>query len=159
MKEPMIEPDNLPSEMTVGATLGGNEYGWRIDSFPGAVAKAEAFGFACLGGQFQFRLATGTCEMYWLNADSRERERNETWIDFCHRSCAEVSSGFDKLLAETDFDEKAVEWPVVQEAMAQGIDPKQFLVFVAYFVDETEYVNLKSKAQQLEKRTCNPVTK
>jgi hypothetical protein len=145
----MTAPDNLPVELTTGATLRGTEYGWRIDSFPDAVAKAEAFGFACLGGQFQFRLNTGIYEMYWLCADSGDQEPNEIWTDYCHRSCSEVLNGFNKLLVESDFDQQASGWPMLRDAMAQAVDRNQFLVFVAYFVDETEYANLTSKARQL----------
>ena len=64
----------LPPDISQGASLRGNEYGWSISSFPNALANAEAHGYACLGGQFQFRLDDGgTCEMYWLDADSKER--------------------------------------------------------------------------------------
>ena len=67
----------LPPDITQGATLRGNEYGWIVSTFPSAVAKAEVRGYACLGGQFQFRLEDGsTCEMYWLEADSAERTVN-----------------------------------------------------------------------------------
>jgi len=46
----------LPPDISRGATLRGNEYGWNIPSFPEALASAETLGYACLGGQFQFRL-------------------------------------------------------------------------------------------------------
>jgi len=68
-------------------------------SFPSALAKAQAGGYACLGGQFQFRLDDGsTCEMYWLNADSTERTGGETWADYSRRSCAEVLHRFQYLM-------------------------------------------------------------
>jgi hypothetical protein len=63
----------LPTEIAQGATVRGNEYGWTLDAFPPALARAQALGHACLGGQFQFRLDDGTYEMYWLNADSNDR--------------------------------------------------------------------------------------
>jgi hypothetical protein len=70
----------LPPDISRGATLRGNEYGWSPSSFPDALASAEANGYACLGGQFQFRLDDGgTCEMYWLAADSKERKHGESW--------------------------------------------------------------------------------
>lgn len=152
----MIGTDNLPVEMTTCATLDGNEYGWRIESFPNALAKAEAFGYACLGGQFQFRLNTGICEIYWLSADSRERELNEIWLDYCHRSSTEVLNNFNKVVSETDFEEIAGDWPIVQQAMEQGVDPHQVLVFVAYFVTEDEYTNLRKLSENI---TCNPAIK
>jgi hypothetical protein len=145
----MIKPDNLPPDMTIGATQSGNEYGWQLDSFPDALAKAEALGYACLGGQFQFRLSTGTCEMHWLSVDSKERKPAEPWPAFCRRSCSEILSGFTKLHAETDFRKMASEWPSIQDAMAQGFDPHQVLVFVAYFVTEIEYAKLNQKFEPL----------
>src|ERR1700757_79233 len=78
----------LPPDITEGATLRGNEYGWSVSSFPSALAKAQAGGYACLGGQFQFRLDDGsTCEMYWLKADSTERTRGEAWADYSSLTC------------------------------------------------------------------------
>lgn len=71
----------LPPEIAVGSQISGNEYGWQIAAFPGAVASAEALGFACLGGQFQFRLDVGICEMYWLAANSSPRHEGEAWTE------------------------------------------------------------------------------
>lgn len=73
--------DVLPPDILQGATLRGKEYGWSVSSFPEALARAEAGGYACLGGQFQFRLDDGsTCEMYWLAADSNQRADEESWV-------------------------------------------------------------------------------
>jgi hypothetical protein len=125
--------DVLPPDILQGATLRGNEYGWSVSSFPEAVARAEAQGFACLGGQFQFRLNDGTtCEMYWLDADPKERTPGESWVDYCHRSCSEVLSRFQYLASTTDFSKEASSWPSVR------IDPSRSLVFVGYFVTEAK---------------------
>src|SRR6267154_1183791 len=85
--------DDLPAIITQGATLRGNEYGWELGAFPNALAHAEALGYGCLGGQFQFRLHDATCEMYWLNADSSERGKGEAWSTYSRRSCSEVLNG------------------------------------------------------------------
>jgi hypothetical protein len=130
----------LPPEIVKGARLRGNEYGWEVLSFPEALTSAIVQQYACIGGQFQFRLETGTCEMYWLSADSDSRRAGEAWVEYSERSCSEVRSGFEKLISETDFRKQAEEWLPVREAMAQGIDPIQRLVFVAYFVDEAEWM-------------------
>ena len=98
------KPDDLPSDVVEGATIRGNEYGWSTISFPAALQRAEAHGYACLGGQFQFRLDDGsTCEMYWLSADSKERLPGESWADYSRRSCSEVKQNFQRLMSETDF--------------------------------------------------------
>ncbi|MGA9526665.1 MAG: hypothetical protein WBS24_00980 [Terriglobales bacterium] len=125
--------------MTVGATLRSNEYAWTISSFPDAVALAVAHGYGCLGGQFQFRLADGsTCEMYWLNADSKERLEGESWLDYSRRSCLEVLEEFQKRLSETDFSKGAAKWRL-------PINFADDLVFVAYFVTETELAEISSQ--------------
>jgi len=68
--------DVLPIDISCGATLRGKEYGWSVSLFPAALAAAEARGYACLGGQFQFRLGDGgTCEMYWLSSDRSSGSR------------------------------------------------------------------------------------
>jgi len=126
----------LPPDISRGATLRGNEYGWNIPSFPEALASAETLGYACLGGQFQFRLDDGsTCEMYWLNADSKERTDGEPWVEYCHRSCSEVLNRFQGLVSRTDFGKEASNWRI-------QIDPIEKLVFVAYFVTEAELAEL-----------------
>jgi hypothetical protein len=128
--------DLLPPQMSQGATLRGNEYGWSISAFPHALAEAESHGYACLGGQFQFRLDEGsTCEMYWLNADSKDRALGESWADYCHRSCSEVRDGFQRLVDKTDFGKEASSWPF-------RFDPTASLVFVAYFVTETDLTSI-----------------
>jgi hypothetical protein len=128
--------DVLPPEISQGATLRSNEYGWSVSSFPDALATAEALGFACLGGQFQFRLDGGaTCEMYWLNADSNERVHGESWADNCRRSCSEVQNGFQRLVSSTDFSKEVSKWLF-------QFDSTKSPVFVAYFVTETHLADL-----------------
>ena len=123
----------LPPDISQGAMLRGNKYGWSVSSFPDALARAEAHGYACLGGQFQFRLDEATCEMYWLEANSKERVQGESRVEYCHRSCSEVLSGFQRLVSATDFmKEASSSWPSVQ------IDPTKSLVFVAYFATESD---------------------
>jgi hypothetical protein len=137
----------LPTDITRGATLRGNEYGWNVASFPVALARAEAKGYACLGGQFQFRLDDGTtCEMYWLSADSNDRVPGEAWADYSHRSCAEVLNNFKNLASTTDFGKEASAWPSVQ------IEPIKTLVFVASFVTEGKLADLAERASARQPR-------
>lgn len=129
----------LSAQITEGATLRGNQYGWSIASFPEALARAESEGYACLGGQFQFRLRNGnTCEMYWLKADSDDRTAGEPWAAYSHRSCSEVLSKFRHLVSETDFTKEASDWPDI-------ISKPKDLVFVAYFVSDGEWAELTRK--------------
>jgi hypothetical protein len=129
----------LPAQVSQGATLRANEYGWSVAAFPDALAEAEGRGYACLGGQFQFRLEDGgTCEMYWLNADSEDRAPGESWADYCHRSCSEVRNGFQRLVDKTDFGAEASSWGLQAESTRS-------LVFVAYFVTEADLANIAAK--------------
>ena len=128
--------DELPTEITQGATRRGNEYGWNISLFPQALANAEKMGYACLGGQFQFRLDDGsTCEMYWLNADSTDRRNGETWSEYVRRSCFEVLKNFQRVISEADLFKEAQSWGI-------NIDPTKYLVFVGYFVKENDLADL-----------------
>ncbi len=123
----------LPPEIAQGSSLRGSEYGWSISSFPRALDAAKTLGYACLGGQFQFRLDDGsTCEMYWLEADTSDRASRESWADYSRRSCSEVLNRFQQLISTTDFRKEAASWPSVE------IDATKNLVFVAYFVREKE---------------------
>jgi hypothetical protein len=135
----LSKPDDLPSDVREGATLRGNEYGWLPTSFPDALVRAEAHGFGCLGGQFQFRLDDGsTCEMYWLNADSKDRMPEESWDDYRRRSCSEVREKFERLISSTDFRKEASAWGLGDAAADR-------LVFVAYFVTESELTDLRTQ--------------
>ena len=127
----------LPPDIARDAVLRGNEYGWTISSFPEALARAKSSAYACLGGQFQFRLNDAICEMYWLNADSRNRDEGELWAAYSRRSCEEVLSGFQRLISETDFGKEARAWPSVQ------IDPAKDLFFVAYFETENDWTSFR----------------
>ena len=131
--------NKLPADVSEGAALRGNEYAWTISSFPNALMNAKRHGYACLGGQFQFRVPDGsTCEMYWLHADSTERREGESWMQYSHRSCTEVLQNFERRIDMTDFAKEVKEWRKV-------IDPKRDLVFVAYFVSPADLAEITSQ--------------
>ena len=128
----------LAAELVKGASVSGNEYGWAPKLFSNAARVAESLGYACLGGQFQFRAPVGTCEMYWLRADSTERQAAEDWPAYCARSRTEVLGRFQQIVAGTDFVQEALQWPVLKSEIERGFDVIPTLVFVAYFVTEVE---------------------
>src|ERR1700733_5502894 len=124
----MATHDHLPSEIAKGARLQGKEQGWSVFAFPNSLSPAKVRGYACLGGQLQFRIDdSSNCEMHWLSANSSKRTDAESWAEYSHRSCSEVSQEFQRRVAETDFAREAASWLV-------QIDPIRSLVFVAYFV-------------------------
>ncbi len=127
----------LPPEIANGASLRGDEYGWPISAFPEALAKAKSLGFACIGGQFQFRSADGIYEMYWLSPDSTDRRDHEPWSDFSSRSCSEVMNKFEELVSSTDFIKEAANWKLGARAV-------ETLVFVAYFESESTFAKISA---------------
>ena len=134
----LSKPDDLPPDVVEGATLRGSEYGLSTISFASSLATAEAHGYACLGGQVQFRLSDGsTCEMYWLSADSKERLPEEQWADYSRRSCSEVKQNFERLMSETDFNKEV-------SSCNLSSTTTDNLVFVAYFVTESALARLEA---------------
>jgi hypothetical protein len=127
----------LPPEIVKGASLRGNEYGWPISAFPEALAKARSLGFACIGGQFQFRSPDSIFEMYWLTADPTDRCDREPWSDFSNRSCSEVMSKFEDLVSRTDFVKEAANWKLDARFA-------ETLVFVAYFESESTFAEISA---------------
>ena len=133
----MVAPrdaEELPKELTETASLAGREYAWPIHDFPRVLSRAAELGYACIGGQFQFRAPCGICEMYWLEADSGGRREAEPWGDYVVRARDEVSRAFQRICAQTDFRREAEGWDCLREQMAAGsFDPLGCLRFVAYF--------------------------
>jgi hypothetical protein len=144
----MVDEHTLPSDLAIGATRRSNEYGWTISAFPNALKTAELLNYACLGGQFQFCLPGATCEMYWLAADSSERRPGEDWDTYRLRRVAEVATGFQRLIQETDFAVVANHWPSVKDRILAAPDLNAVLTFVAYFVTEDELSELRSGVAQ-----------
>jgi hypothetical protein len=127
----------LPAEIAEGATVSGNEYGWTPAAFPHALKKACSLGYACLGGQFQFRAPRATYEMYWLDADPDDRGTHEPWAGFQRRSCQQTLERYERRLAETDFVAEGRRLKTLLE-LSGSDDPLDYLCFVAYFVSELE---------------------
>lgn len=133
---------SLPSEMLSGATLRDQEYGWSLAVFPSTLALAEQFNLACLGGQMQFRFEDAIFEAYWLCADASERTTEESWSEYVHRSCHEVTKAFHDLVTNLNVQEVIQKWPGLRAHVKAGRDAETALVFVAYFVTEAEYIAL-----------------
>jgi hypothetical protein len=75
--------------------------------------------------------------MYWLDANSTDRQDGESWEDYVHRSCVEVRESFEKLVQQTDFSKESLNWNL-------QIDPTKQLVFVAYFVGASDLARLST---------------
>ena len=139
----------LSSELIAKADLRGNEYAWRPHDFPAIAARAQELGYACLGGQFQFRAPGATCEMYWLNADPDERMPDESWADYSTRSCDQTVDRFKRVLSGTDFLAEAHRWSDVPQLAGPMASPLEYLCFVAYFISERPVSNNSFKPKPL----------
>ncbi len=124
----------LSAELLDKAIRSGNEYGWSFEDLPTVLAHARTRGLAVIGGQVQFALPDGTCELYWQNVDSSPRLQGESWISFVERSHEEVRQGLDRLPEPEPLVAEGIENFSFLEAKARaGIDLKQFLCFICYF--------------------------
>ena len=141
----------LPEDMLENASIE-NEIGWKRNNFQTILRRARQHGLACLGGQFQFRFEDGTCEMYWLDADSTERKSDESWQNYVQRSLDEVSHNFSRLCATANFEREIDNWEFVRMKREQGIDPMQYLWFVADFLTEDEYNELDKASNEIRSR-------
>jgi hypothetical protein len=131
---PPSPESNLPDAIRTLGDLRGNEYAWRRHDLPRVFDAAKDVCLGNLGGQVQFRLPDGTCELYWENFDVVPRRPEESWDDFVDRSRVDVEAGLcripsdDALVADglTHFD-------FLRERAAAGADIAGGLYFVCYF--------------------------
>ena len=77
--------DVLPPHIPQSADLRGNEYGWRVSSFPDALARAEAHGYA----RVETALASSPSARQRLDAASRVSTGNYFQIRFRVESACE----------------------------------------------------------------------
>ena len=85
--------------------------------------------------------------MYWLSADSTERQAVEDWPAYRKRSRTEVLDRFQQIVARTDFVQEALRWPascgasmrleimrdfVLKSEMERGFDVIPTFVFVQF---------------------------
>ena len=137
MQPSVVVEEKLPPSVLSKASLRGNEYAWPLSEVEGAVSAAEEVGLANLGGQPQFRLPGGTCELYWLNVDAADRREGEGWSDYVSRSASEVRDAFRKLIAEVDFPAEARRFAFLAERLSRGEQVVPHLCFVLYFAEES----------------------
>ena len=129
----------LPDALSRKAAFDDGEHSWRVDTFPTVLREAASLGLACAGGQFQFRTSDGPiCEMYELEVDTGGQRQGESWGSYVSRCEREVASAFEKILRDTDWRARALEWrdTIYSKAAAESADVRLMLVFVAYFENE-----------------------
>jgi hypothetical protein len=136
----MIAP--LPREIAAGASLRGQEYGRKIQSFPAALFTAERLGFACLGGSFNLgSMARSLRCTGSMPTQLSPYQRNHGWTTYIVPAVRwqRRSTGLSR---KWIFKKVTREWPALEAAVAAGLDPLNALVFVAYFVTWAEFLEL-----------------
>lgn len=131
--QPTIPESLLPRDVLDRADLRGNEYAWRRADLFRVLDAAQAVGLANLGGQVQFRLPDGTCELYWRNFDVEGQRTGESWDAFVPRSRLEVERALARLPGdETILGEALESFEFLRQKAAEGGDVLAGLCFVCY---------------------------
>ena len=122
---------------------GPVENGWSpisiwSDFFREVLEKAVKVGLGIIGGQVQFKLPDGTCELYWHKYDTTERKSGENWKEYCQRTKEECLSRFEKLPTDNELIKEGIEsFDLLKEKSKNKLS--DFLIFILYFNDkETE---------------------
>lgn len=143
----MNSEELLPQTVLSKASIRGKEYAWQKDDVKEAILAARQQNLATLGGEVQFRIPNGTCELYWLSFDPADKSDSEIWQDYVARSASECMTNIDRLRNTTDFEKLGKENFRVLHNIAETEDIGIYLCFVLYFVTEEEYKELKHLAK------------
>ena len=144
------EEKYLPTEILQKAIVSGKEYGWKRIDFKEVVDKAVEIGLGIIGGQIQFKLPDGTCELYWHNYDTNERQSGESWKNYCLRTKEECLSQFEKLPTDSELVKEGIEsFEFLKEKSKTDLNLKDFLIFTLYFND------LETKQEKIKKTHHN----
>ena len=130
------QEQRLPKSILDKAIKSINEFGWRQEDFLEVIEAAKQTHLAIIGGQVQYVLPDGTCELYWLSYDPTDRQLNETWLTYCDRTANECLEKFNKLIATTDIEKEALTFPFLSDKKKNGVDISEYLTFILYFDDK-----------------------
>lgn len=124
----------LPEAIRELGDLRGNEYAWRRHDLSRVFDAAKAARLANLGGQVQFRLPDGTCELYWQNFDVASRGPDESWGAFVERSRADVDVALSRIPPDEELiAEGLAHFDFLRAEASGGVDLASALCFVSYF--------------------------
>ncbi len=130
------EEKRLPETILNKAVRSGNEFGWRQQDFVETIETARKLRLGIIGGQVQYVLSDGTCELYWLTYDPDERRDGEKWLEYCNRTADETISKFKSLVTKTDFEKEALtSFDFLSDKKSKGINIADYRVFIIYFDD------------------------
>ena len=85
----------------------GKENGWRLKDVPKVLEDAKNNNLANIGGQLQYTMPGGICELYWISIESSERKKNESWDDRVKRSYEECMEQYNSKIKDRRFRGKS----------------------------------------------------
>jgi len=134
----MRDPESLlPAEVLAKANKDSSEYAWKLDDVLTVIEAANSVGLATIGGEVQFRVPEGICELDWLGFEPGERRSSEPWEVYQSR-CAEEIADDIRRIASSDLVTPAITYFECLESMhGQGINLYDYLCFVLYFETES----------------------
>lgn len=133
---PTVEEKRLPKWALDKSIRRGNEFGWRQHDFVDVVEAARQALIGIVGGQVQYVLPDGTCELYWLSYDPEDRRLDEDWITYCNRTADECIQKFKTLIATVDIEKEALDsFTFLQDKKAANVRISDYLTFILYFDD------------------------
>ena len=110
------------------------EKGWKLSDVPEVAKDALKNNMGIIGGQIQYRLPRGTCELYWVNADPESKKENESWEEYVLRSYEEFLLKFKENVLSRDIQKEAIEsFQFLKEKVEKGMDIEPYQVFLMYF--------------------------
>ena len=126
----------LPDNILQKAIVSGNEYGWKRVDFKEVLDEAIKVGLGIIGGQVQFNLPDGTCELYWHKYDTSDRVSGESWEEHCLRAKSECLNQFEKIPTDRELIKEGIEnFEFLKAKSDQGLDLEKYLIFILYFND------------------------
>lgn len=99
----------LPDDLLKMATLRGKEYAWTPENVPHVIASSKELGLAVLGGQLQFRVPDGTCELYWIDFEADDKQGSESWAQFVQRAAQQCQQRFSDTIEKHDLLREGLE--------------------------------------------------
>ena len=135
------EEKYLPPEILQKAIVSGKEYGWRRTDFNEVIDKAVEVGLGIIGGQVQFKLPDGTCELHWHKYDTKERKTGENWTDYCQRTKDECLRQFEDLPTNNELIKEGIKsFDYLNEKSKTDIKLRDYLIFILYFNDSETFL-------------------
>ncbi len=142
MQQTKVPEYRLSKSLLDRAIKSGNEFGWSQTDFLEVVEAARKEKLAIIGGQVQYVLPEGTCELYWLSYDPAERQQNETWLEYCNRTATETINKFQLLISQTNIEREAItSFELLKQKSGSGTNINDYLTFILFF-DDSETDNL-----------------